>query len=570
MKLFRKISIKSKLMIGFLTVAALLVAVGVLGTLAMKNVAERSQKVTVNDMQDIRELHLIKENLLNIRSEVQKAVLYGDSEKTKSSIDAIDAYKVENQEYIDSYTSRVEGNEDEEVWSGFLTEMENYRELRGKVLDLASAGKYTEAEAGMDDVTAAREAMFSSIDKLIESNETTLDEENAGIQSLTKNTKVFMFIIIVIGVLLAVAIGMTMAIYISRSVNKGLVLAKALGEGDLTIHIENKSGDELGKLVDALRQAQENMQEMISGIVFQAGEVSASSEELSATIEEINSTFETMNANTSVIADGVVDIRTSTEELSSTVEQMNLGVTQLATSAFEGSEKSVLIKVRAKQIKENGNESKTIAEKLYDEKYSNIMAAIDQGKVVDEIAKVAGLINGIAAQTNLLALNASIEAARAGEHGRGFSVVATEIGAMADQSGKYVKEITQIVSGVQDAFRNFELNSKDVLEFIDVRVRSDYNLLVDTGDNYENDATYVSRLSEDTVAMTQELNASTEEISSVIQAISGNVKEASISFENVKNNMNETTIAMEQIAKAAENQAIVAENLSILVSKFKI
>lgn len=180
------------------------------------------------------------------------------------------------------------------------------------------------------------------------------------------------------------------------------------------------------------------------------------------------------------------------------------------------------------------------------------------------------MINGIATQTNLLALNASIEAARAGEHGRGFSVVATEIGSLAEQSARYVKEIQVTVRNVQHAFGNLAENAKDVLEFVDKRVRSDYELLVETGNSYENDAVYVSDLSEDTASMSQELNAATEEIASVMQSIAGNIEDTSISFANIKVNMNETTIAMEQIAKAAEDQAMVAETLSTLVAKFKI
>jgi len=570
MKFFRKLSIRVKLMGGFLVLAVLLVAVGWLGTLAMNAVSARSDKMMANNVQDIQDLHLMKVSLLNVRSEVQRAVLYANAEKTKAAIESIEAYQVENQKNIDSYLSRIESEDEKITWDKYISEMEAYRDARNNVLDMASEGNYVEAEAGMDNVTAIREIMFSYLDKLIADNESILEQENIKMDSFTRSSQIFMYIVIGIGFVLAMIIGLQLTASISKSVNIGLKFAKALGEGDLTISFENKSRDELGKLVEALKQAQTNMKEIILGIAMQTAEVSSASEELSATIEEISSTFETINSNTSIIADGVMEIRAASEELSATVEEVNSGVSQLASNSSVGSEKAVDIKARAIKIKENGNESKILAEKIYDEKHTKIMEAIEQGKVVDEIVKVAGLINGIATQTNLLALNASIEAARAGEHGRGFSVVATEIGSLAEQSANYVKEITQTVMNVQNAFENLAENSKEVLDFVDKRVRSDYELLVETGNSYENDASYVSGFSEDSAAMSEELSAATEEISSVIQTIAGNIEDTSVSFENIKSNMNETSIAMEQIAKAAEEQAVVAETLNSLVAKFKI
>lgn len=73
---------------------------------------------------------------------------------------------------------------------------------------------------------------------------------------------------------------------------------------------------------------------------------------------------------------------------------------------------------------------------------------------VTKIGEVVALINAIAQQTNLLALNATIESARAGDAGRGFSVVASEVKTLAQQTSTATGDIQRQIATVQSAARD--------------------------------------------------------------------------------------------------------------------
>ena len=570
MKIIRNSSIKTKLLTGFMCIALLIAITGFFGKFGMAKMESSAQEIYTNNLQRIDEIHNIKENLLDEMSIVQGMIIDGDSAKTAAGIKVISELKSANVVYLDTYSKRKMSADEKKAFDDYISFVGIYASSQNEIFDLLNKGNYAEAINKKDELFEARDNMFEKLNELVEINQTLAKKANDSIAADYETTTNIMHIILVAGILLAITIGLVLSLYISKAVKKGLLFAEALGNGDLTYSLESKSNDELGKLIKALNNAKEKMKAVIENIIDQSQMVTSSSQELSATLEEMSSNFENIDKNTSNIVQNILEINASTEELSSTMEEVNLGITQLASNSTESSQKAIESRERATDIKEKGFNSKNVADKLYEEKQHNILNAIEQGKVVSEIGIIAKSIAEIAEQTNLLALNANIEAARAGENGRGFAVVANEVKVLAEQSAEYVKNIQNVVSKVQISFENLSGNSKDILYYIDNSVRTGYDLLIDTGKNYENDAAFISDTSQNIASMSEELNASTEEISAVVQTIAENMKDTKDNSEEILVGIQETNKAIEQVAVVAQMQTATAEKLTQLTLSFKI
>lgn len=570
MKWFKNLKIAQKLVLAFVLVALFIGVVGFVGIYNMKSMYLNTNSMHDYNLQSVDTLMTIKQNYADIRSDILK-ITYQQDLKTKDDLKKeIDNLTNKNNESIDNYEKTLLSKEEVADFSQFKKDKDTFKTKYDIVIKFVDENNYKDAYANFDAITEARKNLYDSMDKLIKTNINQADKSDIQNGATYNSSLVITIIVITTGLAIAIMLGFGIAIMISKELNKVLIFANALGDGDLTKSIDIDTKDEIGSLAVALNKAGGNIKELISSIIDSAEDITSASEELSATTEEITSMMEATNQATEQIAQGAQQLSATTEEVNASMQEIGASTGELSNEASDAKDSSKEINKRALEIKNKAEKDIEDGNIVYEEKKSNIIKSIEDGKIVEDIRLMADSIGSIAGQTNLLALNAAIEAARAGEHGKGFAVVADEVKKLAEQSSEAVTNIQSMVVQVKNAFDGLSKSGQDVLDYLVDNVKPSYQLLLNTGIQYEKDAKFISNMSEKIFDSSKQMHDIVVQVSSSVENVSATAEESAASSEEIMSSINEITKAVSEVSKSAQSQAELAQKLNEMVLKFKI
>jgi methyl-accepting chemotaxis protein len=355
-----------------------------------------------------------------------------------------------------------------------------------------------------------------------------------------------------------------------KRLKKVLAFTEKLGNGDLSGELKFKGNDDISRLGKALDKASSNIKSLVADIMDISKNINNSSSELLTSTRSSSSSINNINTASSILNDDALKLINTTQKANSSIEEILETTNFLSNNVDAALASSDEMKMRAAQMKEKVAYSLEKANITYSEKQDKILKAIQAGRIVEEIKVMSDTISGISAQTNLLALNASIEAARAGEQGKGFAVVAEEVRKLAEQSTAAIANVENLVTQVRQVFDNLSLSSQDVLEYINTNVKADYELLLETGDQYEKDAKLINDISTEVTSSAELMNTSIAEISGVIDNVAKMTGKTSDSTGEINASLSEINSVMDEVNDSMERQASLAEKLEKSVERFKL
>lgn len=508
-----------------------------------------------------------------IQADIYKLMIATDKKEKERLTKEIDTYANEFNNYMNFYKALKLDDFEISKIKEIEDNLSKYRDGRKTVISLANENKNQEAyEYYEKNVDTYVQAFMKALIELGEHNKKIAEEMNSNNKSEFKTAMIIFLIIVIVTSALIILLGVLITKRIVKRLNDIKLFMEKLEKGDFSTKVKEASlhdKSEFGMVSNSVEKMRININNLIEQLANTSEQLVASSEELTASAEQ--------SADASnLVASAVTTMSNGTEEQLSLANNSTEVVQNISEKITVVSENTKSVSLLADNAKTSANAGEEAVEKAVNqmkmiEKKTNETASIitELEEKSIKIGQIVDTIESISQQTNLLALNAAIESARAGEAGRGFSVVAEEIRKLAEQSQQATKEITEIITEVQN-----KTNSA-------VSVMNENSKEVENGSKVVNIA---GASFGEILKMIKNISKQINEIAQSVNDINDGTKASVSSVNNIQNismkiadetqtisaASEEQLASAEEIASSSKILSQMAEELRSVINKFKV
>ncbi len=553
MKWYKNKPIATKLIIGFLIVAVLAAAIGVIGIITVSNISSSSTFLYERNAMALQYSGEADANFQVVRYKMLRLTMLSEEEDIREGYEEIQTIITEVDEAFGNAREVLVSKEAIEYCEAAGVGWENYKAHTDEAFAAVLAGDMDAINQLIKDVFGpAGETVSNNLSGLMEYAAVTAGERAAENESQASSSALMLILIAVVGIALSIVLGIYISRLISKPIKKMAEAADKLALGDVDIEMKVDTRDEVGQLMASLSKVVEARKEQVRSTMKLADgdltvnfkiesekdvlgkSLSGLVSRLSEIMSSIITAADQVAAGAALVSDSSVNLSQGATEQAGTVEELNAALEQVGAQTSNNASSAQTANTLTVEVKKDALEGNA--------QMAEMLKAMEEISVSSEnIGKIIKVIDDIAFQTNILALNAAVEAARAGQQGKGFAVVAEEVRNLAGRSAQAAKETTELIEGsIQKVGAGTKIahQTAEALEKIVVEVAKAAELIEEIAD------------------------ASTQQAAS-IQEIGGGVAQVSMVVQN-------NAATAEESASTSEELSAQAALLKEAVSVFRI
>ena len=418
MQWFYNMKIGAKLLASFVIILLMMIGLGLFSITQLSKVNNTATDLATNWLPTIKAIDKVKYDLAVVRISTLETVIADSASSRQDFEKALAANLNVLAKDQKTYETLITEPEERVAYDDFVKFKQDLLTQQDNAIKLAEQSKTDDALALMNGAAKKTyESMIDRTQKIVDVNQAGGDRADQLGNELYASARIWITGVLIVSVVVGLLLSVWLARLIANSLREAVSVARTVASGDRTSHIRVKSKDETGQLMQALRDMNQNLIQIVS---------------------EVRNGTDAIAASSKQIATGNLDLSSRTEEQASSLEETAASMEELTATVKQNSENARQANTFALAASEVANKGGTVVGQVVD-----TMAAIHTSS--QKVSDIIGVIDGIAFQTNILALNAAVEAARAGEQGRGFAVVASEVRNLAQRSAGAAKEIKTLI-----------------------------------------------------------------------------------------------------------------------------